>query len=76
MSSQPQTTQAVSPPATSMFPGRDLISIRDLSPIEVETIFHLAGLLKARPAEFPDCARRQADGDVFRKAIAAHPPHV
>ena len=52
MSSQPQTTQVVTPPATTTFPGRDLISIRDLSPIEVETIFHLAGLLKARPANF------------------------
>jgi len=52
VSSQPQTTQVVTPPATSTFPGRDLISIRDLSPIEVETIFHLAGLLKARPANF------------------------
>ena len=52
MSSQPQTTQVAPPPATSTFPGRDLISIRDLSPIEVETIFHLAGLLKARPANF------------------------
>ena len=53
MSSQPfQTTQVAIPPATSTFPGRDLISIRDLSPIEIETIFHLAGLLKARPSNF------------------------
>jgi ornithine carbamoyltransferase len=52
VSSQPQATQIASPPTTATFPGRDLISIRDLSPIEVETIFHLAGLLKARPADF------------------------
>ena len=53
MSSQPfQTTQVATPPATTTFPGRDLISIRDLSPIEIESIFHLAGLLKARPANF------------------------
>ena len=52
MSIQPQTTQVVTAPATSTFPGRDLISIRDLSPMEVETIFQLAGLLKARPANF------------------------
>jgi ornithine carbamoyltransferase len=53
VSSQPfQTSQVATPPATTTFPGRDLISIRDLSPIEVETIFHLAGLLKARPANF------------------------
>ena len=52
MSIQPQTTQVVTPPATSTFSGRDLISIRDLSPMEVETIFQLAGLLKSRPANF------------------------
>ena len=53
LSSQPfQTTQVATPPATTTFPGRDLISIRDLSPIEIETIFHLAGLMKARPANF------------------------
>ena len=53
MSIQPfQTTQVVHPPATGVFPGRDLVSIRDLSPIEVEAIFHLAGLMKARPANF------------------------
>ena len=52
MSSQPHVTQVVPASTNSTFPGRDLISIRDLSPIEVETIFHLAGLLKARPANF------------------------
>jgi ornithine carbamoyltransferase len=53
LSIQPfQTTQVVHPPATGVFPGRDLVSIRDLSPIEVETIFHLAGLMKARPSNF------------------------
>jgi ornithine carbamoyltransferase len=53
VSSQPfQTTQVATPPSTTNFPGRDLISIRDLSPIEIETIFHLAGLLKARPSNF------------------------
>ncbi len=53
MSSQPfSTAQVVNPPATTTFPGRDLVSIRDLSPIEVETIFHLAGLMKARPSNF------------------------
>jgi ornithine carbamoyltransferase len=53
LSSQPlQTTQVANPPVTTPLPGRDLISIRDLSPIEVETIFNLAGLLKARPSNF------------------------
>jgi len=34
------------------FPGRDLVSIRDLSPIEVESLFHLTSLMKARPEDF------------------------
>jgi ornithine carbamoyltransferase len=53
LSSQPiQTTQVGNPPVTTSFPGRDLISIRDLSPMEIETIFNLAGLLKSRPSNF------------------------
>ena len=53
MSSQPfQSTQVATPPATTTFPGRDLISIRDLSTIELETIFHLSVLIKARPSTF------------------------
>jgi ornithine carbamoyltransferase len=53
LSSQPlQTTQVANPPISTPFPGRDLISIRDLSSIEVESIFNLAGLLKARPSNF------------------------
>jgi ornithine carbamoyltransferase len=53
LSIQPlQTTQRETPPAAGAFPGRDLVSIRDLSPIEVETIFHLTGLMKARPSNF------------------------
>jgi len=35
-----------------VFWSRDLISTRDLSPSEVEAILHLAGLMKARPADF------------------------
>jgi ornithine carbamoyltransferase len=46
------SAQVVNPPVTSTFAGRDLVSIRDLSPIEVETIFHLAGLMKSRPSNF------------------------
>ena len=40
------------PPATAAFPCRDLISIRDLGPMDVEAIFDLAGRMKARPSEF------------------------
>ena len=39
-------------PMTTTFPGRDLVSIRDLSPVELESLFHLAALVKARPEEF------------------------
>ena len=52
MSSQPFTTQTISQPAIATVPGRDLVSIRDLSPIEVESIFHLASMMKARPEDF------------------------
>src|SRR5438445_4170242 len=38
--------------AVSGIPGRDLVSIRDLSPIEVESLFHLAGRMKARPEDY------------------------
>ena len=37
---------------TTGFPGRDLVSIRDLSPISIESLFHLASLVKARPENF------------------------
>src|SRR5438128_6998358 len=36
----------------STIPGRDLVSIRDLSPIEVESLFHLTAQMKARPEDF------------------------
>ena len=52
MSSQPFTTQTISQPAIATVPGRDLVSIRDLSPIDVESIFHLASMMKARPEDF------------------------
>ena len=52
MSSQTLTTPAMPRPAMNTIPGRDLVSIRDLSPIEVESIFHLASRMKARPEDF------------------------
>ena len=52
MSSQTLTTPAIPRPAMNTIPGRDLVSIRDLSPIEVESIFHLASRMKARPEDF------------------------
>ena len=52
MSSQTLTAPAVPQPAITTIPGRDLVSIRDLSPIEVESLFHLSALVKARPQDF------------------------
>jgi ornithine carbamoyltransferase len=52
LSSQPFTTQTLLQPATTVVAERDLVSIRDLSPIEVESIFHLASRMKARPEDF------------------------
>ena len=52
MSSQTFTVPAMPQPAVNTFPGRDLVSIRDLSPIEVESLFHLSSRMKARPEEY------------------------
>lgn len=53
MSSQLLNSAPVAPPpATVGFPCRDLISIRDLGPMDIEAIFDLAGRMKSRPAEF------------------------
>lgn len=52
MRTQSVTTGAVPQAAPATFPGRDLVSIRDLSPIEVESLFRLASLVKARPEDF------------------------
>jgi ornithine carbamoyltransferase len=50
--SQSLITEAAPRPLPSTFPGRDLVSIRDLSPIEVESLFDLAGVIKTRPEDF------------------------
>ena len=52
MSSQTLTVPAIPQAAVSAIPGRDLVSIRDLSPVDVESLFHLAGRMKARPEDF------------------------
>jgi ornithine carbamoyltransferase len=53
VSSQPLNgTQVLPAPATRGLWSRDLISIRDLSPDELEAVLHLAGLMKSRPADF------------------------
>jgi ornithine carbamoyltransferase len=52
LSSQTFTVPAMPQPTVGTIPGRDLVSIRDLSPIEVESLFHLAGRMKARPENY------------------------
>jgi len=52
VSSQTLAAPVAPQPAITNIPGRDLVSIRDLSPIEVESLFHLAGRMKARPQDF------------------------
>ena len=46
------STRIVHAPAPAAFPRHDLVSIRDLASEDVKTIFHLAGLMKTRPADF------------------------
>ena len=58
MRSQTIAAEPTPQPITTSFPGRDLVSIRDLSPLELESLFHLAALIKARPEEFRDLLRR------------------
>jgi ornithine carbamoyltransferase len=50
--SQTFAAESIPQPFVTSFPGRDLVSIRDLTPVEVESLFHLTGLLKARPEDF------------------------
>ena len=45
-------SQIVALPENKGFWSRDLVSTRDLNPPEVEAVLHLAGLMKALPAEF------------------------
>jgi ornithine carbamoyltransferase len=66
--SQPFVAEAVPQPVTTTFPGRDLVSIRDLSPIEVESLFHLASLMKARPEDFRTALAGKHIAMFFEKA--------
>jgi ornithine carbamoyltransferase len=53
MNSQPlDRSQITSMPDPKGFWSRDLVSIRDLAPREVEAILDLTALMKARPADF------------------------
>ncbi|MBV9626092.1 MAG: ornithine carbamoyltransferase [Acidobacteria bacterium] len=45
-------TESLLQPVTAGLFGSDLVSIRDLSPVAVESLFQLASLVKARPESF------------------------
>ena len=52
MRSQTVAAEAAPQLFATRLPGRDLVSIRDLSPIEVESLFNLTALVKGRPEDF------------------------
>lgn len=52
MNSQVLNAPAVHSPVPVAFPCRDLVSIRDLGPMDVEAIFDLTARMKVRPADF------------------------
>jgi ornithine carbamoyltransferase len=52
VSSHTLTTPVMQQPAAVPVTERDLVSIRDLSPVEVESLFHLTARVKARPEDF------------------------
>ena len=53
MNSHPMgTLQVTGSPGPKEFWSRDLVSIRDLAPREVEAVLELTALMKARPADF------------------------
>jgi ornithine carbamoyltransferase len=65
--SQTFAAESIPHPVINTFPGRDLVSIRDLSPVELESLFHLAGLIKARPEEFRSALAGQHIAMFFEK---------
>jgi ornithine carbamoyltransferase len=47
-----QASPLAQPGSTASFPRRDLVSIRDLAPHEIEATFRLAARMKSRPSDF------------------------
>ena len=52
--------------------GRDLVSMRDLSPSEVEALFHLTNLVKTRPDDFRTALAGKHVAMFFEKPLFAH----
>lgn len=68
MRSQTVAAEIIPQPLRTSFPGRDLVSIRDLSPIEIESLFHLTSLLKSRPEDFRTALAGKHIAMFFEKA--------
>ena len=68
MRSQTVAAETIPQPIGTSFPGRDLVSIRDLSPMEVESLFHLSSLMKARPEDFRTALAGKHIAMFFEKA--------
>ena len=68
MRSQTLAAEPTPHPIISTIPGRDLVSIRDLSPLEVESLFHLTSLMKARPEDFRTALAGKHIAMFFEKA--------
>jgi ornithine carbamoyltransferase len=62
-----QASQFAQPRSTASFPRRDLVSIRDLAPHDVENLFRHAALMKARPADFRDALAGKQMAMFFEK---------
>lgn len=68
MRSQTFPVEQVARPITAAMPGRDLVSIRDLAPAEVTSLFHIASVLKARPEDFRTALAGKHIAMFFEKA--------
>ncbi len=55
---------------------RDLVSIHDLSPAEIGSLFNLTAMLKQRPADFRNALAGKQMVMFLREALAAYPPHL
>ncbi len=67
-----ETTPTARVPVTKGFWCRDLVSICDLSPREVQTVLDLAGLMKVRPSDFHGALAGKQMAMFFEKPRYGH----
>lgn len=68
MRSQTFPVEQTPQPLAPALPGRDLVSIRDLAPAEVTSLFHVASVMKARPEDFRNALIGKHIAMFFEKA--------